>query len=164
MTIPQSNDVYAREVVMARVSHLIRRKQGEIERITRILRGCFDSTQVLAPEPGEIRRIILIGPYARRSWYEDETTINFSDYEFWIVVNHTLFKEEACWQRAHDIIASELGDRGTVDPEIYSKSDIRIAKAERDTFILDRIEAGIALYRASRDAPLVTRERKGARP
>ena len=52
MTTPQSNDVYAREVVMARVGHLIRRKQREIERITRILRGLFDPSQVQAPEPG----------------------------------------------------------------------------------------------------------------
>ena len=81
MLIPASNDVYAREVVMARVGHLIRRKQREIERITRIVRACFEPTQVQAPEPGQIRRIILIGTYARRSWYEDDETINFSEYE-----------------------------------------------------------------------------------
>src|SRR3546814_9228924 len=63
MNTPKSkaNDVYAREVVMARVGHLIRRKQQEVERITRILRACFDPDAVQAPEPGEIRRIILIG-------------------------------------------------------------------------------------------------------
>ncbi len=157
MTTP-TNDVYAREVVMARVGHLIRRKQREIERITRILCACFDPEQVQAPEPGAIKRIILIGPYARRSWYEDTRTIDFSDYEFWIVVNHPLFTDERCWQRVRDIIGSELGDRCAVDLEIYCKSDIRAAKAERDTFILDRIEAGITLYRASRDAPLVRRD------
>ena len=81
MTPPTSNDVYAREVVMARVGHLIRRKQREIEKITRILRSFFDPMQVQAPEPGRIKRIILIGPYARRSWYEDRRTIDFSDYE-----------------------------------------------------------------------------------
>jgi hypothetical protein len=158
------NDVYAREVVMARVGHLIRRKQREIERITRILRCFFDPLQVQAPKPGHIKRIILIGPYARTSWYEDRHTINFSDYEFWIVVNHPLFKEECCWSRAQAVIGSELGDRCALDLELYSKSDIRIAKAERDTFILDRIEAGITLYRASRDAPLNARERGEARP
>ena len=149
-----TNDVYAREVVMARVGHLIRRKQREIERITRILRGCFDPSPMQAPEPGQIKRIILIGPYARRSWYEDTRTIDFSDYEFWIVVNHPLFTDERCWQRARDVIRRELGDRCAVDLEIFAKSDIRVAKAERDTFILDRVEAGITLYRASRDAPL----------
>src|SRR3546814_8285138 len=69
---------------MARVGHLIRRKQQEVERIARILRTSFDPTRVQAPEPGQIRRIILIGPYARRNWYEDDQTIHFSDYEFWI--------------------------------------------------------------------------------
>lgn len=164
MPTPQLNDVYAREVVMARVGHLIRRKQQEVERITRILRGFFDPTRVQAPEPGQIRRIILIGPYARRSWYEDEETIHFSDYELWIVVGHPLFKEECCWRRAHDAIQRELGNRCAVSLDIYSKADIRIAKAERDTFILDRIEAGITLYRASRDAPLAPGERGEARP
>ena len=163
MNTPKANDVYAREVVMARVGHLIRRKQQEVERITRILRACFDPSQVQAPEPGEIRRIILIGPYARKNWYEDEETINFSDYEFWVVVNHPPFKEEECWERARAVIDSELGDRTAVGLEFYSRADIRIAKAERDTFILDRIEAGITLYRASRDAPL-PRGPEGARP
>ena len=154
MNTPQINDVYAREVVMARVGHLIRRKQREVERITRILRAFFEPDQVQVPKPGTIRRIILIGPYARRSWYEDNKTLSFSDYEFWVVVNHPLFTEDRCWQRARDIVGSELGDRCAVDLEIYSKADMRVAKAERDTFILDRIEAGITLYRASRDAPL----------
>lgn len=163
MTTP-INDVYAREVVMARVGHLIRRKQQEVERIVRILRASFDPTRVQAPELGRIRRIILIGPYARRSWYEHEETISFSDYELWIVINHPLFKEECCWRRAHDVIQRELGNRCAVSLDLYSKADIRIAKAERDTFILDRIEAGITLYRASRDAPLNERERREARP
>ena len=163
MTTPP-NDVYAREVVMARVGHLIRRKQQEVERITRILRACFDPDAVQAPEPGEIRRIILIGPYARKNWYEDRQTIGFSDYEFWIVVNHPLFKEAECWDRARAVIDNELGNRCTVSLELYCRADIRIAKAERDTFILDRIEAGITLYRASRDAPLTPRERRETRP
>jgi hypothetical protein len=158
------NDVYAREVVMARVGHLIRRKQQEVERIARILRCFFDPDLVQAPEPGQIRRIIMIGPYARKSWYEDRRTIDFSDYELWIVVNHPLFKEECCWARARAVIRSELGDRCAVDLELYSRADIRIAKAERDTFILDRIEAGITLYRASRDAPRDDRERGRGRP
>lgn len=161
---PSTIDVYAREVVMARVGHLIRRKQREIERITRILRGLFDPAQVQAPEPGRIKRIILIGPYARRSWYEDSRTIEFSDYEFWVVVNHPLFTDERGWRRARATIDREMGNRCAVDVEIYSKSDIRTAKSERDTFILDRIEAGITLYRASRDAPLPARDRWEGRP
>lgn len=148
---------------MARVGHLIRRKQREIERITRILRGLFDPSQVQAPEPGRIRRIILIGPYSRRSWYEDSRTIEFSDYEFWVVVNHPLFTDERCWRRARATIDRELGNRCAVAVDIYSKSDVRVAKAERDTFILDRIEGGITLYRASRDAPLSSSDQREER-
>jgi len=148
---------------MARVGHLIRRKQREIETITRILRAFFDPTLVQAPDPGRLKRIILIGPYARRSWYEDRRSIDFSDYEFWIVVNHPLFTDERCWHRAREVIASELRNRCAVDLQIFSKSDIRIAKAERDTFILDRVEAGITLYRASRDALLGAGDNRGMR-
>lgn len=163
MSLFPPRDIYAREVVMARVDHLIRRKQREVERITRILRGCFDPDQVCSARPGRITRIIMIGPYARRSWYEDRRTIEFSDYEFWIVVNHPLFTDECCWSRARDVIASELSNRCAVSLDLLSKADIRIAKAERDTFILDRLEAGIALFRASRDAPLDASEPREVR-
>ncbi|WP_238475464.1 hypothetical protein [Sphingomonas cavernae] len=163
MAFETSNDIYAREVVMARVGHLIRRKQKEIERITRVLRGCFDPEQVLAPEPGRIGRIILIGPYARRSWYEDRHTLEFSDYEFWAIVDHPLHTDERCWQRARNIVQREMGNRCAVDLNVLCTADIRAARAERDCFILDRIEAGITLYRASRDAPLHARERRCGR-
>lgn len=158
-----NRDIYAREVVMARVGHLIRRKQQEVERITRILRWCFDPAGVAAPETGRITRIILIGPYARRSWYEGKHTLAFSDYEFWVVVGHPLFTDERCWQRACTVLQRELGDRCAVDLRVFSKADIRTAKGERDHFILDRIEAGITLYRASRDAPLTPCEQQVGR-
>lgn len=70
-------DVYAREVVMARVGHLIRRKQQEIERITRILRAAASFEGVAAPVSGKILKIVLIGPYARRTWYEDKASLYF---------------------------------------------------------------------------------------
>jgi hypothetical protein len=47
---------------MARVGHLIRRKQQEIERIARILRLAASFEGVAAPVPGIITRIVLIGP------------------------------------------------------------------------------------------------------
>lgn len=54
-------DVYAREVIMARVGHLIRRKQQEIERITRILRAAASFEGVAAPYPsGEGRGSAMI--------------------------------------------------------------------------------------------------------
>src|SRR3546814_2134292 len=30
-----------------------------------------------------------------------------TNYEFWIVVNHPLFTDERCWQRARDVVRSE---------------------------------------------------------
>src|SRR3546814_11004597 len=103
-------------------------------------------------------------PYARRSWYEDRRTIGFSDFELWVIVNHPLFKEESCWDRARAVIDSELGDRCAVDLEIYSKADIRIARADLDTFILDRIYAGSTLSPPPPHAPLTPPQRQGARP
>ena len=99
---------------MARVGHLIRRKQQEIERITRILRAAASFEGVAAPVPGEIQKIVLIGPYARRTWYEDKASLYFSDYEFWVVVNHTIFADDTRWCRAKAIIARELGNRCAV--------------------------------------------------
>lgn len=147
-------DVYAREVVMARVGHLIRRKQQEIERIARILHLTASFEGIAAPVPGAITRIVLIGPYARRTWYEDKASLYFSDYEFWIVVNHTLYADETRWCRAKEIIATELGNRCAVSLSVFSKADIKSAKASKDHFILDRLEAGIVLFKGSRDAPL----------
>lgn len=147
-------DVYAREVVMARVGHLIRRKQQELERITRILRAAASFRDVAAPVSGKILKIVLIGPYARRTWYEDKASLYFSDYEFWVIVNHTLYADETRWCRPKAIIARELGNRCAVSLSVFSKADIKSAKASKDHFILDRLEAGIVLFKASRDAPL----------
>lgn len=153
------DDIYSREVVMARVGHLIRRKQHEVERITRIIRATFTGDGALAPEPAKITKIVLIGPYARRTWIEDRNTLDHSDYEFWIVVNHPLFTDTALWEPTEALIAREVGSRCAVSLSIYSRQDIRTAKATRDTYILDRLETGITLYRAKRDAPLGQHER-----
>jgi hypothetical protein len=158
MMQPVHQDPYRREVVMARVGHLIRRKQQEVERITRIIRGCFDGSTAPTPEPGRIMRIILIGPYARRSWYEDRHSLYFSDYEFWVIVNQPLFTHERHWGRAEKTIAHEVGQTCAVTLNILSRADVKAARAERDHFVLDRIEAGITLYKASRDAPLTADE------
>lgn len=154
------DDIYSREVVMARVGHLIRRKQQEVERITRIIRAIFTGDGVLAPEPARITRIVLIGPYARRAWVEDSHSISNSDYDFWIVVNHPLFTDTALWEPVEALIEHETGRYCGVSLSVYSSQDIRTAKATHDTYILDRLEAGIILYRAKRDAPLGPHERE----
>ncbi len=138
---------------MARVGHLIRRKQQEIERIARILRLTASFKGVAAPLPGVITRIVLIGPYARRTWYEDKASLYFSDYEFWVVVNHALYADDTRWCRAKETIARDLGNRCAVSLSVFSKADIKSAKASKDHFILDRLEAGIVLFKRSHDAP-----------
>ena len=164
--MPQQNqlieDVYAREVIMARVGHLIRRKQQEIERITRILRAAASFEGVAAPVSGKIQKIVLIGPHARRIWYEDKASLYFSDYEFWVIVNHTLYVDDSRWCPAKTIIARELGNRCAVSLSVFSKADIKSAKASKDHFILDRLEAGIVLFKASRDAPLPRHDKQRA--
>src|SRR3546814_17124712 len=147
-------DVYAREIVMARVGHLMRRKQREIERITRIVRACFDPEQVLAPEPGQIKRIILIGPYARRSWYEDRRTIDFSDSDLWLVVNHPLFPNDRCLQLARTVLPTRLGHHCALALGIYPISYIRFAHADRDTVIPDLLHSGLTSHSPSPPTPL----------
>lgn len=159
-TPERCDDVYSQEVVRSRVGHLLWRKQQEIERICRILRLCFDPGDIMTVAPGRIVKIILIGPYARRTWYEDSNTMFFSDYELWVIVNLQPFVEEWHWKPARKTIERELGNRCAVGLTILSKSDIKSAKAGRDHFVLDRIEAGITLYKASRDAPLPSHGRR----
>lgn len=149
------DDVYAREVVMARVGHLIRRKQQEIERITRILRNSASFEASAVPVEGKIQKIVLIGPYARRTWYEDRASLYFSDYEFWVIVNHPHFASDIHWSQVKAIIDCDLGNRCAVSLTVFSKADIKSAKAARDHFILDRLGAGIVLFKMSRDAPLL---------
>ena len=102
---------------------------------------------------------MLIGLYARRTWIEDRDTLDHSDYQVWVVVNHPLFTDTRLWEPIEAFIAREAGRRYAVSLTVYSTQDIRTAKATQDTSILDRLEAGITLYRAKRDAPLGRHER-----
>src|SRR3546814_2582880 len=96
-----------------------------MERIARILRRTASVEGVAAPVPGVITRIVLIGPYARRTWYEDKASLYFSDYEFWVVVNHTLYADDTRWCRAKETIARDLGNRCAVSLSVFSKADIK---------------------------------------
>ncbi len=140
---------------MARVGHLIRRKQQEIERITRILRNSVPFEEAAVPVEGKIQKIVLIGPYARRTRYEDRASLYFSDYEFWVIVNHPHFASEIHWSEVKAVLDCELRNRCAVSLTVFSKADIKSAKAARDHFVLDRLEAGIVLFKDSRDAPLM---------
>src|SRR3546814_15461301 len=127
---------------MARVGHLIRRKQQESERITRILRAAASFEGVAAPVSGKILKIVLIGPYARRTWYEEKASLYFSDYAFWVTVNHTLYADDKRWCRAKAIIDRELGNRCAVSVPVFSYVDIKSAKVSKEHSLLDRPPTG----------------------
>src|SRR3546814_8601761 len=93
--------------------------------MSRIRRLTVSFEGFAAPVPCVITRIVLIGPYARRTWYEDKASLYFSDYEFWVVVNHTLYADDTRWCRAKDTIARDLGNRCAESLSVFSKADIK---------------------------------------
>jgi hypothetical protein len=153
------DEIYSPAVVMARVGHLDQTKRQDIERITRIIREGFNGAGVLQPKP-RITRILLIGPYARRTWSRDDETASAPAYDVWIIVNDRLFTHRRLWQATEARIRDALGDRCTVSLSFSAARGVRIGKATGDEFIVDRLNAGITLFRAKRDAPL-SRRRKG---
>src|SRR3546814_6196573 len=52
-----------RRIVMARVGHLIPRKQVEIERAVRLLRAHFVDRRQHPPKRGTVHRMMLVGRY-----------------------------------------------------------------------------------------------------
>jgi hypothetical protein len=158
-TLGLYDDIFSPSVVMARVGHLDRTKRHDIERITRIIREGFDGAGVMDPKP-RIARILLVGPYARRTWTRDDETAAVPAYEIWIVVNDRLFTHHRLWQAIEARIRDALGDRCTVSLSFTTARGVRTGKATGDEFIVDRLNAGITLFHAMRDAPL-SRRRKG---
>jgi hypothetical protein len=160
-TDPLYDDIYSPKVVMARVGHLDRTKRRDIERITRIIRESFNGAGMLHPKP-KITKILLIGPYARRTWTKDDETPAVPTYDFWIIVNDRLFTHKRLWQSTKAEIAQALGDRCTVSLSFTSARGVSVGKQAGDEFVVDRLNTGITLYRAKRDAP-VSRRGKGVR-
>jgi len=154
------DEIYNPDVMMARVGHLGRGRRRDIERITRIIREGFDGAGVLHPRP-RITRIMLVGPYARRSWSRGDDPFGGCAYEFWIIVSDRLLTHKRLWQATEARIAQELGDRCKVSLSFNSAAGFKAGKRDGDEYISDRLNASITLYRAKRDDPL-TRRGKGA--
>ena len=141
--------VYSPAVVMARVGHLEPHRQQEVERITRIIRASFNSAGILGPRP-RITRIILVGEYARLNRVEGGAAV---PYRLWIVVNDRLLAGERLWQATRAQIRRELGRACRVRLVVSSADAIRIGKANKDSFIHERLNMGITLYHARHDEP-----------
>src|SRR3546814_15046392 len=69
-----------RRIVMARVGHLIPRKQVEIERAVRLLRAHFVDRRQHPPKRGTVHRMMLVGRYAQPGPKPDRETGEISEY------------------------------------------------------------------------------------
>ena len=96
---------------------------------------------------------MLVGPYARRTWDGEEETAVSPAFEFWIVVNDRLFTRKRLWQATRAQIKRELGEGCRVRLSFSSARAVRSGKAMEDSFIVDRLSAGITLYHAKHDEP-----------
>ncbi|MAM38986.1 MAG: hypothetical protein CMN60_05945 [Sphingobium sp.] len=132
------DDIYDPGVVMARIGHLPRNAQREIEQITRIVRAAFGYGEAEMPEQGQILRIALTGPSAERCGAGDE----IGGYDFHIAVNIPECTDEVHWRFARRLIASEIGGQRAVTLAVTAKD----------------CPAGIVLYDVGKDLPLNTRE------
>ena len=90
--IPALAEIAERRRTMARVGHLVRRKQVEIERAVRLLRAHFIDRRSRAPKCGTIHRIVLVGPFARPRARPDRETGDINDYNIWAFVDHPAYK------------------------------------------------------------------------
>src|SRR3546814_16297664 len=72
-----------RRIVMARVGHLIPRKQVEIERAVRLLRAHFVDRRQHPPKRGTVHRMMLVGRYAQPGPKPDRETGEINEYEIW---------------------------------------------------------------------------------
>lgn len=150
--------VYNPAVVMARVGHLEPPKQEEVERITRIIRASFNPGGILRPRP-RIKRITLVGEYARLNRAEDGGATVTAPYQFWIVVNDRLLTRERLWQATRAQIKRELGKTCRIRLLVSSAGAVRTGKANEDSFILERLNTGITLYHGKYDEPPRRRRR-----
>src|SRR3546814_4331105 len=81
-----------RRIVMARVGHLIPRKQVEIERAVRLLRAHFVDRRQHPPKRGTVHRMMLVGRYAQPGPKPDRETGEINEYEIWAFVDHEASK------------------------------------------------------------------------
>jgi hypothetical protein len=146
------DEIYSPEVVMARVGCLDRGKRQDIEHITRIIRASFNPGGILRPRP-RIKRIMLVGEYAQLNRDEDEEATAVAPYRFWIVVNDRLFTRKRLWQATRAQIRRELGKACHVRLSVSSTGAVRTGRANEDSFILERLNTGITLYRSRHDEP-----------
>ena len=132
---------------MARVGHLIPRKQQEIERAVRLLRAHFVDRRRRAPKRGMIHRIMLVGRHARPGGSPDRETGEINAYDIWAFVDHAAYKGmNRYWGFAQRAVASSLRGRATITLSVFTLDEIDRLRAAGNRFLTDQYDAGIILY------------------
>ena len=150
MSVPASREwatLIERRRVMARVGHLVRRKQVEIEWAVRLLRAHFIDRRPRAPKRGTLHRIMLVGPHARPGDKPDRETGDINDYDFWAFVDHPAYKGmNRYWGLARRVVASSLRGRATITLSVFTLDEIDRLRAAGNRFLTDQYDGGVVLY------------------
>jgi hypothetical protein len=147
-----AEQIEMRERVKARVVHLGRHRQVEVERAARLLRLHFVNRRTNSPMRGTLHWLMLVGQYAdiERPDRDDD----YAPLEIWAFVDHEAYKGmNRYWGIARRAVARELHG-----PEPLILSVFTIEEPERfDTagnrFLADRYDQAIVLYDRAMDCP-----------
>ncbi|WBO24495.1 hypothetical protein [Sphingomonas abietis] len=142
-----------RRRTMARIGHLIPRKQVEIERAVRLLRAHFISHRRRAPKRGTIHQIMLVGPYARPGDrpYREKGEIN--GYDLWAFVDHAAYKgKNRYWGLAQRAVAMALRGRAEITLSVFTIDEIDRLRQARNRFLTDQYDGGVILYDRAADS------------
>ena len=132
---------------MARVGHLVRRKQVEIERAVRLLRAHFIDRRSRAPKRGTLHRIVLVGPHAQPTTTPDRETGEISDYDLWAFVDHPAYRGmNRYWGLARRAVASSLRGRATITLGVFTIDEVERLRAIGNRYFIDRYDNGVVLY------------------
>lgn len=142
-----------RERVKARVRHLVRRKQQEIERAVRLLRAHFDDRRPRSPKRGTLHSLMLVGAFARRDGPPDRETGEINEYEIWAFVDYPEYRgRNRHWGIAQRAVASSLRGRATVTLSVFTLDEMPRVRAAGNRFLTELYDGGITLWeRAEQD-------------
>lgn len=144
LTLPALEE---RRRTMARVSHLVRRKQIEIERAVRLLRAHFVDRRPRAPKRGTLERIMLVGHFARPRAIPDRETGEINDYDLWAFVDHAAYKGmNRYWGLARRVVAVSLRGRARITLSVFTPDEIDRLRIAGNRFLTDQYDDGVVLY------------------
>jgi hypothetical protein len=151
-----------RRRTMARVGHLIPRKQVEIERAVRLLRAHFVNHRRRAPRRGTIHQIMLVGRYAWPGGRPDRETGEINGYDLWAFVDHAAFKgKNRYWGLAQRVVAMALRGRAVIMLSVFTVDEIDRLRQAGNRFLTDQYDGGVILYDKAADSGAAADEEVG---